>query len=665
MAIRIPHRSSASQSVGGKTIRIPNVGQQREVNLPSSNLLSNVPNISSSIDKIGNAVHRYALIKKARDEEIEKQRIKNINTKRKSLLANDIDNVNEDIKNNPNLSTDTTSSQFLSTDGDYENYYKNEVKKLEKKYRDLYKGDDDALAQFESDMYEIFRKGQKNMRTERRKKVVADAAIAHDIEEQLIDADVEALEVDVAWDAWPSIKKRIINLYGNSNKTFDKQLDVGKRLSEIEDKIWIKQVTAGHLVTDDMTGQVKVDYQAAFNFLNGAKSTDTWHGQKMSKERKRGLLKFLKEQGDLQDELKKETDAKIDNDNSVEINKILNEFSLSNFSSVPVGVNPKTWISDKVLNGKFTQKTKEAHIKTINKVFPDTHKDTQPTYGDATAIDEHFDQILIGNATDNVFVQRVNQDDRLTAKGKEMIIGWAADYNKNRSEYTNELVTNFMQQFDAVSSGYSEHVVGYLKSAKPMIWNELMRTKAEGEAAGISIHAMLGDTNSKHYVGWKFLEVYQTSVLQNMKDGSFQKMMKEQGVSAEQFWGAKRDKIYKAFFDVDNTTGAEGNQLAWIETPPKVDKEGNVIEQGKNVIDKKYAIFTQRLLNKPLPPERVVKDKTGQKETIEELIASHKWKKYKKEYRARVIRGEFNSDKIPTIKKYFSVTDMPTTKIKN
>ena len=318
-----------------------------------------------------------------------------------------------------------------------------------------------------------------------------------------------------------------------------------------------------------------------------------------------------------------------------------------------------------MLNGKFTQETKDAHISTINKVFPETHKDTQPTYGDATAIDEHFDQILIGNATDNVFVQRVNQDDRLTAKGKEMIIGWAADYNKNRSEYTNELVTNFMQQFDAVSSGYSEHVVGYLKSAKPMIWNELMRTIAEGEAAGISIHAMLGDTNSKHYVGWKFLEVYQTSVLQNMKDGSFQKMMKEQGVSAEQFWGAKRDKIYKAFFDVDNTTGAEGNQLAWIETPPKVDKEGNVIEQGKNVIDKKYAIFTQRLLNKPLPPERVVKDKTGQKETIEELIASHKWKKYKKEYRAWVIRGEFNSDKIPTIKKYFSVTDMPTTKIKN
>lgn len=137
------------------------------------------------------------------------------------------------------------------------------------------------------------------------------------------------------------------------------------------------------------------------------------------------------------------------------------------------------------------------------------------------------------------------------------------------------------------------------------------------------------------------------------------------GVTAQEFWGAKRDKIYKAFFDADNTAGAEGNQLAWIETPPKVDKEGNVIEQGKNVIDKKYAIFTQRLLNKPLPPERVVKDKTGQKETIEELIASHKWKKYKKEYRAWVIRGEFNSDKIPTIKKYFSVTDMPTTKIKN
>jgi len=75
MAIRIPKPSGASESVGGKTIRIPRDSGQVRVDLPSSNLLDRVPRISDSIDKIGAAVHRYALIKKARDEEIEKQRM--------------------------------------------------------------------------------------------------------------------------------------------------------------------------------------------------------------------------------------------------------------------------------------------------------------------------------------------------------------------------------------------------------------------------------------------------------------------------------------------------------------------------------------------------------------------------------------------------------------
>ena len=629
--------------------------EQPKVSAGNSSMLSAVQSNRINYDKLTNTVE-YAVNKiQAHNLKVEEQRIDNTNTKRTSLLKGEINQELENLKNN----------QDLNTDGDYNLKWDTVAKNLETKYKKLYKGDDKAFERFESTMYAAFNDGQIAMWKERRKKVLAEAQINFDSATQEFKNDLD--KQDVTPNIWVSTdlllkkeKERFIKA-----KALGITVDWGKYQTEVNDMVWKKVITANHQYTDTLTGKIEIDYLKVYNDLTASKSTQTWFGKKMDRETKNGLSAWAKKRHDEQDAILTDTHARIDNDNSVEINKILNEFSLSDFSSVPEGVDAKTFISDKVLNGKFTQETKDAHISTINKVFPETHKDTQPTYGDATAIDEHFDQIIIGNASDNVFVQRVNQDDRLTAKGKEMIIGWAAEYNKNRSEYTNELVTNFMHQFDAVSSGYSEHVVGYLKAAKPMIWNELMRTIAEGEAAGISIHAMLGDTNSKHYIGWKFLDVYQTSVLQNLKSGSFQKMMADEGVTAKQFWGEKRDQIYKAFFDVDNTAGAEGNQLAWIATPPKTDKEGNVIEQGTNVIDKKYAIFTQRLLNKPLPPEYAIKDKTGQKETIDEYISSHKYKKYQKDYRAWVIKGEFNSDKIPTINKYFGVTDMPTIKIKN
>ena len=49
----------------------------------------------------------------------------------------------------------------------------------------------------------------------------------------------------------------------------------------------------------------------------------------------------------------------------------------------------------------------------------------------------------------------------------------------------------------------------------------------------------------------------------------------------------------------------------------------------------------------------------------EQLENRKKYKKYQKAYRNWIYEGDFNSNSIPTINKYFSVTDMPTSKIKN
>ena len=665
MAIRIPKPSGASESVGGKIIRVPNVGQQREVNLPSSNLLSNVPNISSSIDKIGDAVHRYALVKKARDEEIEKQRIKNINTKRKSLLATDIDNVLEDIKNDPNLSTDTTSSHFLATDGDYEGYYKKQADKIEKKYRKLYEGDDDALAQFESDMYEIFRKGQKNMRIERRKKVVADAAIAHDIEEQLIDDDVEALEVDVAWEAWPSIKKRVINLYANSNKTFEKQLDVGKRLSQIEDKIWVKQVTAGHLITDDMTGQVKVDYQAAFNFLNGALSTDTWHGKKMSKERKRGLLKFLKEQDDLQDELKGETDAKLNNDRTESIDKQILEYDAGNFIP-PDGSHPYTWLKNQVLTLQITSDRKDALMDEIEKVYKRQPKDVSQggTYGNPITMDKYIDMIMSNEARGQIFIDLVKNDKDLSAQGKKWIVDYAKTWNTGIDQKSQDLIKEFVNNFPKISADLPKELVPFVGMARFEVSRVVDLLVAEAQKSAISINDLFS-RKSTHFIGDKLMDVYSGSLIENM-DKNY-KMMTDKDFDAKMFWDGKYNEVIKAFIDADPDDPLKPETIGQhlkIDKVPIKDDEGNVIGY-ENVIDKEYAIFFQRLLTKPMPPKPKWEGhpKHGGFESIEQLVSSQRWKDYEKAKLVWILGGGFNSSNIPSFDKWFSVTDLPDIKI--
>jgi len=661
MAIRIPKPSGASESVGGKTIRIPRDSGQVRVDLPSSNLLDRVPRISDSIDKIGAAVHRYALIKKARDEEIEKQRIINLNTKRKSLLANDVDNVNEDIKNNPNLSTDTTSTQFLATDGDYEGYYKKQADKLEKKYRKLYEGDDDALAIFESDMYEIFRKGQKNMRIERRKKVVADSKIAFHIEEQLIDTEVEALEVDVAWKALPSIKKRIINLYANGNKTFDATLDVGKRLTEIEDKIWVKQVTAGHLITDDMTGQVKVNYQAAFDFLNGALSTDTWHGKKMSKERKRGLLKFLKEQDDLQDELKLETDAKLNNDRTASIDKQILEYDAGNFVT-PDGSHPYTWLKNQVLTLQITSDRKDALMDEINKVYKRQPKDISQggTYGNPITMDKYIDMIMSNEARGQIFIDLVKNDKDLSAQGKKWIVDYAATWNKGIDKKSQDLIKEFVNNFPKVSADLPKQLVPFVGMARFEVSRVVDLLVAEAQKSGIAINELFS-RKSIHFIGDKLMDVYSGSLIANMSKNY--NMMADKDFDSKMFWDGKYNEVISAFIDADPDDPKKPETIGQhlkIDKVPIKDDDGNVIGY-ENVIDREYAIFFQRLMTKPKPPEPT---KIGVNiETIEQLVSSQRWKDYEKAKLVWILGGGFNSSNIPSFDKWFQQADFPDIKI--
>ncbi len=128
MAIKIPVRSSASESVGGKTIRIPRDRGTQAVNLPKTNLLSSVPNaIAPAFDQLTAFLDITSQRVKAHNDKIEAQRIKNKNTLMTANFASDVNQVLEDIKNSDELTTASGES--------YNWYWDDKILKLKTKYK--------------------------------------------------------------------------------------------------------------------------------------------------------------------------------------------------------------------------------------------------------------------------------------------------------------------------------------------------------------------------------------------------------------------------------------------------------------------------------------------------------------------------------------------------
>jgi hypothetical protein len=638
MAIKIPRGDIPAPSVGNRGSSVLSAVQSNKIDYNK---------VTDTLDFIGTKINTH-------NAKIEAQRIDNKNTLNKALLQGDVNSLLENINDNPKLSTDGTLES-------YNGVYNVGVKKLEDKYKKIYKNDDNAFAIWESQMYSIFNTGVQDMRTTRRKRVLTEAQIHFDSSTTAFAKNLETQSVT------PNIWMSTDLLIKEETERFNRaallgiKVDLPKHQKEIEDKVWKKVVSANKNYVDDMTGKPEVDYQGIYNELN-LSTTTKYFGKDLPSDKKEELLTWSKTRATEQKTMKTNNDARIDNENSININTILGNLRVDKYTA-PEGSTTEEFIKNLINDTKLTDKTKNSHFKELKQIIDDKNagKSRGSTHGDPVALNEHFDQIIMGNSTDNVFIQRINQDDRLTAKGKEMLIGWAKDYNKNRDVYKDKLVSNFMDQFATTDTGYPPEIIAYLRAAKPQIYNELNVVLAEGEKAGISYYSMLGDSNSKNYVGWKFLEVYQKSLIENIKKGDFSKVMNGT-TTAKDYFGTKRNEIYKTFFDADPTI--EGNQLAFIETAPELDKEGKILKQGLKTTDTKYARFTQRLLNKPQPPKILTKDDTGKKQSIEEYTGSAAYKKYQKDYRKWVYEGDFNSDKIPMINKYFGTTDMPTSKIK-
>jgi len=671
MAIRIPKRSGAAEALGGQIIRVPK-GSQGAVALPrGSKLIERVPKISFNLDKIGEDLLRLDAVKKAHDKEIEKQRIKNLNAIRSSQLADELDDFIEDMKNNNNLATDSSNLDFLSSTNDYESHYKIGADKLIQKYTKLYKDDDDAFVIFHANMLELVRSGQGKMRQVRRKKVIAEGQVAFSIENKLIDKQIDSLSADTVFLALPNINKKIKEIYTTALANgFVTNVDVVARLTNIEFAAWQKVASAGKEYVDNMTGRESVNYQDIYNEYSALKAGDVILGQKLTKAMREKILKWSFDKVKQQKTMKVETDARIDSENSKSINKLLDNAKTDiTLLNLPEGANPREYIANIINNTKLTDNTKDAHFIELDKIFPikGIKKETT-TYGSDVALNEWFDQIVTGKAKGNTFIQSINRDERLTAKGKELLIGWADEYNTKRTEYEKELVNNFLSGFTTKGSDLPANIVAFLNSSKSQLTLELNRILSEGEAAGVSVHSMLGDTTSEYYIGYKLMDIYQSSILQNLNrknkptKGTDIHSVITGKTTAEEYYTDKRNQAYSIFFDTD--PDKEGNQLSFLKQDYEL--EGPIVVGVKeSEADPNKAIFLHRLLTKPIPPDFEIIGPRGEKESIESYSYSKKWKKYQKEYATWIEEGKFNSEKIPTIKKFFGATDLPKIKVKN
>lgn len=633
-------------------IPIPSLPNQRSNMLTEAkNSKIQYSNLTDTVNEIGKTIQFY-------NKEVETQRKKNKNDTNKALLTGDINSLLEDINNDPDLATNGTENSFNGV-------YDATIKQLENKYNNLYKDDADAYADFKPLFYNLSIEGRGKMRKQRRKKIMALGEANFDIETEAGNEYLDNLIVNsniykVAEEFKRQEKERYVNaVYLGVSKD---KANYKNRIEYIDFTIAKKVVSEGLLYTDPVTGITEVDYLKVWNRINNAKEKPIF-GKKLIKDQKNKLLEWARIKSDNQKSIRKDTHARVDNNNTPEIDKLIIRFQ-NGEKLGPYDQTSKDFILNKINTTSLTKDTKKTLRGQLNLADP-SGTGGDPT-GSPAALNYYFDQIILGKAKDKKFIQEVHQDTRLTVKGKKEILNWAKDFNQENSKYAEEQIKSFLGQFGFVSrlDKLTPHT---FNPAQHQIKTALMRVLAEGEKAGISYHSMLMDTESEYYLGYKFMDVYAESIIQQSTIT---------GQDAQKYWQTKNREIYKTFFDADpNTPGNQAVSKHGLENI-EVDEKGNVIMQERELeIDTSQTIFLNRLRAKPEPPKlkRTNKGKyiegvispDSRWETVGEYMLSNEHKKYQADFKDWVEQGGFNSSDISLIDQLFGSADFLTTPKKN
>ena len=635
MAIKIPRGELPTPSIARNTsvMDLASVGSRS-----ATSAISALTDTLSELDKFN----------KAHNEKIRNQEIINKNTANKSLLTSDKDDFIFKIQEN----------KTLNTEGDYTKAYDKWANDTLNKYKKLYENepDEQAWERFKSDFFSVVNvDAKKEMRSARGKKILVQAEVNHDISTSAFKKDVDNLSVnDNIFFARDLILKKEKNRQTNVGLTLGSdKVNYAEQEKYANETIWKKIISNNKTYTSDMDGKTYTNYQDIISELKTEKDKK-YFGQSLDDNTRQMLLDWAESEMGDQKTFFTNRDARMDVDNSKDINKDMDDWinGKNTFEVDGQAVTAEKYFNSKIKDLKITQGQKEALYSKVEEIMNDKKSGVSTdSYGDASALNEWYEKIITGQSRNSEFTLGVTGDKRLTGKGKEWILTASKKWNEDLDEYSKNAIDSLIKPFDrdvnkligsvANLSQVGTNIVANISREVRLTTYKLL---AEGEKSGISYYSMLEDTDSPYYIGYKLQQIY------DIKLSDFSNQIKEkEDFDYKKFWTDKQNETLAYFVDADPDT--EGQQLykGFEAGAEGMDQEGFLT--GK--VDKKPigdpAVYLDRKLKKPKPPSHIRKD--GTKIPIGEYETSPEYIKYLQDYRRWLDKGGFNSTEIPSVLK--------------
>jgi hypothetical protein len=631
MAIKIPRGDIPAPSVGNRGSSVLSAVQSNKIDYNK---------VTDTLDFIGTKIATHNA--KIRNEEI-----KNKNAVNKSLLTADKDDFIFNIQEN----------KTLNTEGDYFKEFDNWSKKTLDIYEKKYKNEPDSRAfdEFQSDLFNLINvDAKKELRTARKRKILIQTEVNHDISKKEFKSSVSKLPVNE-------------NIFVAKNLLVLKEerrqgevaliLGAGKvntvELKEYADQTtWENIIKTGKEYYSDMDDKMYIDYQKVQEELRTEKGK-TYFGEKIDPDRKEKLIDWAGKKEADQKTYFKGRDARLDVDNSKTINSNMDNW-INGANLVKLNgkdVPAETYFNATIPTLKITVKQKDALYAKVEEIAKDKKAGAgTDALGDPVAFQEYYNKIIIGQARDAQFTIDIMQDKRLNPKGQE----WLLNHNK---KWTNELDEFAKTSINALIKPYERDVnemsklmdkynpagINILGNLSRQVKLTAWRLLAEGEKSGISYDQMLNDIESPHYIGFKLEKIYAISAVEASK------ISMEKNFDVQKFWSDRRNKSLEYFIDADTNT--EGLQLYQGFKTSAEGEDGDGFLTGKVTTQPvgTPAIYLKRRLDKPKKPTKYRLD--GTEIPIGEYATSKEMLKYEKDNREWFKKGGFNSQNIPSILK--------------
>ena len=629
MAIKIPRGEIPAPSVGNR----------------GSSMLSAVQSNKIDYDKVTNTLDFIGQKIAAHNTKIRNEEIKNKNAVNKSLLTADKNDFIFNIQEN------TT----LNTEGDYLKEFDNWSKKTLDTYKKKYKNEPDTRAfdEFQADLFNVINiDAKKELRTARKKKILIQTEVNHDISKKEFKSSVNDLPVNENI----FIAKNLLITKEERRQGEVAQILGADKLNTVElteyanQTTWENIIKTGKKYFSDIDNEEYVDYQKIQEELR-TKKGELYFGEKIDSDRRKKLMDWAEKEDADQKTYFKGRDARLDVDNSKAINSNMDSWinGESLFSLDGQKVTADKYFNATIPKLKITQNQKDALYAKVEEIAGDK-KDGSSTdsYGDSTAFQEYYDKIITGQSRTPEFTLDIMKDKRLYAKGQEWLLNTNKKWTKELDEFAKTSIDALIKPFERDINALAVQLQKWNPSGVNILGNLSRQVKltaykllAEGEKAGISYDTMLNDITSIHYIGFKLEEVY---AIGNDEAAEISTI---ENFNVQQFWTDKRNEALAHFIDADINT--EGLQLyQGFEDTAEEDAEGFITGKITRQPIGTPAIYLKRRLNKPLQPSRIRADGTEIPILEYETVTLPK---YDKEYNAWLKKGGFNSQNIPSILK--------------